>query len=63
MASRNTVFIYQSEDLTQEQYEILQETYLSEYEADKLIIKGETEGVLLVNEEDNSLMCMEYVII
>ena len=59
--AKKTVFIIRDENSTSDNIEELQSTWLEENYPDKTVIGGEDNGVYIVNEEDDSLMCMEYI--
>lgn len=61
MAKKQTVYIFRDEALTGEKSQELQDQWLSDNHPDKVIIAGEENDTLLINEENNSLMCMEYI--
>lgn len=55
-----TVFIIRDKEQNEENYEEIQSNWLDENHPDKTVIAGEGTGVFLVNEEDDTIMCMEY---
>lgn len=61
MAKKKTVFIIRDENVTSESIEELQSTWLEENHPDKTVIGGEENDTFIVNEEDNAMMCMEYI--
>ena len=61
MANKHTVYIFRDEALNSEKSQELQDQWLADNHPDKVIIAGEENDTLLINEERNSLMCMEYI--
>lgn len=61
MAKTKTVFIIRDENTSADNIEEIQDIWLEENYPDKTIIGGEENNTLIVNEEDNALMCMEYI--
>ena len=61
MANKQTVYIFRDEALNSEKSQELQDQWLADNHPDKGIIAGEENDTLLINEERNSLMCMEYI--
>ena len=61
MANKQTVYIFRDEALNSEKSQELQDQWLADNQPDKVIIAGEENDTLLINEENNSLMCMEYI--
>jgi hypothetical protein len=60
MAKKN-IFIFRDENISLEKQEELQDEWLSENHPDKTIIEGEDGSSILLNEEAEALICMEYV--
>lgn len=61
MAKKKTIFIIRDAEQSSENYEEIQSSWLDENHPDKTVVAGEGAGEFLVDEEDNSLISMEYV--
>ena len=61
MAKKNKIFIIRDENVTADNIEEMQSTWLEENHPDKTIIGGEENNTFIVNEEDNAMMCMEFI--
>lgn len=57
--SKKSIYIVIDQRVSDENFEELQDTWLEDNYPDRIIIGGETDGVLLIDEEDVNLMCME----
>lgn len=57
--SKKTIYIIRDQQVSSDNFEELQDTWLEENYPDRIIIGGETDGVLLIDEEGQNLMCME----
>ena len=55
------IFIFRDKNLSAEKSDELQENWLNEFHPDKIIIGGEITDDIIINEEGDSLMCMEYI--
>ena len=60
MSTKQKVFIFRDIEVTQENQEELQGDWLETMYPDRIIIGGENNEVVLIDEENESLMCMEY---
>lgn len=61
MAKKNTIYIVRDVSVADEHFEELQSLWLEEHHPDKTIIGGEENNTFIVNEDDNAMMCMEYI--
>ena len=61
MAKRNAIYIIRDSQISADNFEEAQSAWLDEYHPDKTIIAGEKTGQIIVNEEDTSMIVMEYV--
>lgn len=59
MAKKITIF--RTEDNSLAKNEELIDEFLSNYHPDKTMIGGEDNTSILVNEEGDTLLCMEYI--
>ena len=53
MANKQTVYIFRDEALNSEKSQELQDQWLADNHPDKVIIAGEENDTLLINEENN----------
>lgn len=56
----NKLFIYRTENSSANKTEELQDEWLSANHPDKTLIGGEDNTSIILNEESNTLICMEY---
>lgn len=58
---KRNIFIYRDITHALENSEEQQNAWMDENHPDKIVIGGEASDDVIINEEGDSLMCMEYV--
>lgn len=61
MSNKKVISIFRTEDISLSKEEELQDEWLSNNHPDKTLIGGEDGSCILLNEEADTLMCMEYI--
>lgn len=59
--SSKKIYIFRDTELSAQDNENLQDQWLADNHPDKTIIGGEDNNSILVNEEEDTLICMEYI--